>query len=64
MDKLLKKVETLFKEADPRAEDLTLTPLTHGDLAQILVALKVTDYHNQASQDVLIQTIKKRKALK
>lgn len=63
MDELLNRVSALFEKANPKAENLQLT-LSHGELAQILVALKVTDYHNQVSQEVLIQTIKKRKALK
>jgi len=63
MDDLLVRVEKLFKEADPRATDLALRGLTHGDVAQLYVALQVTDWHNRVSEEVLLATMKKRKEI-
>jgi hypothetical protein len=63
MDALVKKVERLFNEADPKATDIAITELTHGDLAQIYVALQTVNFHCSASEEVLIRTIKKRKEM-
>ncbi|RLI53207.1 MAG: hypothetical protein DRO87_11990 [Candidatus Thorarchaeota archaeon] len=61
MDPLLEKVEKLFNETSPKATDATLTGLSHGDLAQIYVALQTVNFHCHASEEVLLKTIKKRK---
>lgn len=60
-NELLYKVSKLF-ERTPANEEEAVLIVNHGELAYILSALLAIDMYQRACEEILIATIKKRKA--
>lgn len=60
-NELLDRVAKLFKETPSNATEVTLT-VNHGELAHIFSTLFAADVSQRACEEVLLATMRKRKA--